>query len=165
MEKSYYVVDAFASEPFTGNPAAVVLNADGIDDARMQTIAAEFNLSETTFVLPPTAHDQRSPAQTGRPVEAGRQSRHDTAACHTSTVRPLWLSDKTWPTHATVRVRRHAGNKPAFISVQCRGAVAKPATSAFRETQAVRGQSPTHRLARRGKAHACTTLRASHARP
>ena len=108
---------------------------------------------------------QRSPAQTGRPVEAGRQSRHDTAAYRTSTVRPQGLSDTTWPTHATIRFRRHADNKPAFISVQCRGAVAKPATSAHRETQAVRGRSPTHRLACRGKADACTTLRASHARP
>ncbi len=48
----YAVVDAFASEAFTGNPAAVVLDAGGLDDARMAAIAREFNLSETTFVLP-----------------------------------------------------------------------------------------------------------------
>ena len=54
MDRSYYVVDAFASEPFTGNPAAVVLDAGGLDDDDMLRIAAEFNLSETTFVLPPT---------------------------------------------------------------------------------------------------------------
>ncbi len=54
MERSYYVIDAFAGEPFAGNPAAVVLDALGLDDRRMQAIAEEFNLSETTFVLPPT---------------------------------------------------------------------------------------------------------------
>ena len=54
MERPYYVIDAFAGEPFAGNPAAVVLNVLGLDDRQMQAIAEEFNLSETTFVLPPT---------------------------------------------------------------------------------------------------------------
>jgi PhzF family phenazine biosynthesis protein len=53
MGRPYYVIDAFASERYTGNPAAVVLDAEGLDDAAMRAIAAEFNLSETTFVLPP----------------------------------------------------------------------------------------------------------------
>jgi trans-2,3-dihydro-3-hydroxyanthranilate isomerase len=45
-------VDAFTSERFAGNPAAVVLDAQGLDDARMQQIAREMNLSETAFILP-----------------------------------------------------------------------------------------------------------------
>ncbi len=53
MSWPYYVVDAFTSQRYAGNPAAVVLDAEGLDDAQMQAIAAEFNLSETTFVLPP----------------------------------------------------------------------------------------------------------------
>jgi len=53
MGLPYYVIDAFASERYTGNPAAVVLDAAGLDESAMQAIAAEFNLSETTFVLPP----------------------------------------------------------------------------------------------------------------
>ncbi len=52
MPKSFYVVDAFTAEPFAGNPAAIVLDAAGLTDRRMQQVAAEFNLSETTFVLP-----------------------------------------------------------------------------------------------------------------
>lgn len=52
MEKRYYVIDAFTRERFSGNPAAVVLDCEGLDDTSMQRIAAEFNLSETTFVLP-----------------------------------------------------------------------------------------------------------------
>ncbi len=58
MHRPYFIVDAFASAPFTGNPAAVVLDADGLDERTMQLVAAEFNLSETTFVL--TARDQHA---------------------------------------------------------------------------------------------------------
>jgi PhzF family phenazine biosynthesis protein len=54
MERRYYVIDVFASAAFSGNPAAVVLDARGMDDAQMQAVAAEFNLSETTFILAPS---------------------------------------------------------------------------------------------------------------
>ncbi len=50
-EFEYSVVDAFTARPFAGNPAGVVFAADGLDDEQMRAIAAEFNLSETTFVL------------------------------------------------------------------------------------------------------------------
>ncbi|MGK5006136.1 PhzF family phenazine biosynthesis protein [Janthinobacterium sp. LB2P70] len=46
-------VDVFSSVPFLGNPLAVVLEADGLDDAQMQAIARWTGLSETTFVLAP----------------------------------------------------------------------------------------------------------------
>lgn len=52
--RRYKVVDAFSAEPFKGNPVAVVLDTQGLDDAAMQAIARWTNLSETTFVLPPT---------------------------------------------------------------------------------------------------------------
>ncbi|RPH43358.1 MAG: PhzF family phenazine biosynthesis protein [Burkholderiales bacterium] len=48
-------VDVFTDRPFLGNPVAVVLDADGLDGAAMQRIARWTNLSETTFVLQPTA--------------------------------------------------------------------------------------------------------------
>src|SRR5262245_53366053 len=51
----YHVLDVFTKERFGGNPLAVVLDADGLDGRRMQKIAREFNLSETVFVLKPTA--------------------------------------------------------------------------------------------------------------
>lgn len=47
-------LDVFADRPQRGNPLAVVLEADGLDDQHMQRIAAWTNLSETTFLLPPT---------------------------------------------------------------------------------------------------------------
>lgn len=48
-------VDVFTTEAFGGNPLAVVLDAGGLSTLQMQSIAAEFNYSETTFVLPPRA--------------------------------------------------------------------------------------------------------------
>jgi PhzF family phenazine biosynthesis protein len=47
-------VDVFTRRAFGGNPVAVVLDADGLDGARMQAIARWTNLSETAFVLAPT---------------------------------------------------------------------------------------------------------------
>lgn len=51
----YQVVDVFTDRPYTGNPLAVVLDAGGLGADRMRAVAREFNLSETTFVLPPTS--------------------------------------------------------------------------------------------------------------
>jgi len=50
----YLLLDVFTDRPFGGNPLAVFPDAQGIDAKTMQAIAKEFNLSETTFVLPPT---------------------------------------------------------------------------------------------------------------
>ena len=48
-------VDAFTSQPLSGNACAVVFDADDLDTATMQAIAREQNLSETSFVLRPSA--------------------------------------------------------------------------------------------------------------
>ncbi len=50
MPVPLYVVDAFASRPFTGNPAAVCLLDESADDEWMQSVANEMNLSETAFL-------------------------------------------------------------------------------------------------------------------
>lgn len=52
MKLPLYQVDAFADAPFTGNPAAVVPLEAPLDDALLQAIAAENNLSETAYLLP-----------------------------------------------------------------------------------------------------------------
>jgi trans-2,3-dihydro-3-hydroxyanthranilate isomerase len=49
----YVRVNVFTGERFGGNPLAVLTDARGLTDEQMQAIAREFNLSETTFVLPP----------------------------------------------------------------------------------------------------------------
>lgn len=53
----YRVVDVFTEQPLEGNALAVFPDASGIDDATMQKIAKELNLSETTFVSPATRAD------------------------------------------------------------------------------------------------------------
>ncbi|MBV8471975.1 MAG: PhzF family phenazine biosynthesis protein [Hyphomicrobiales bacterium] len=53
MRRAYHILDVFTETPLTGNPLAVVLDAEGLDDARMQAIAGEFNLAETVFVREP----------------------------------------------------------------------------------------------------------------
>ena len=59
MRLDYVTLDVFTDRRFGGNPLAVVLDADGLDTDAMQTIAREFNYSETTFVCRPSdpAHD------------------------------------------------------------------------------------------------------------
>lgn len=53
----YFVLDVFTDQPFSGNPLAVVLGADDLDDKNLQRIAREFNLSETVFLLTATRAD------------------------------------------------------------------------------------------------------------
>ena len=53
MLLQFETVDVFTADQFSGNPLAVVLNAEGLSTEQMQAVAAEFNLAETTFVLPP----------------------------------------------------------------------------------------------------------------
>lgn len=50
----YRQVDVFTDRPLSGNPLAVFLDAEGLTDDEMQAVAREMNLSESTFVLPPT---------------------------------------------------------------------------------------------------------------
>ena len=61
MRIRFETADVFTDRRFGGNPLAVFPDAAGLTDAEMQALAAEMNLSETTFVLPPS-----DPANTAR---------------------------------------------------------------------------------------------------
>ena len=52
-----YQIDAFTKENFKGNPAGVVVNADGLSDRQMQLIARELNNSETAFLFSSNTND------------------------------------------------------------------------------------------------------------
>jgi PhzF family phenazine biosynthesis protein len=54
-------VDAFTSAPFAGNPAAICFLDEPGDPAWMQAVAAEMNLSETAFLVPPASSDPTGP--------------------------------------------------------------------------------------------------------
>jgi trans-2,3-dihydro-3-hydroxyanthranilate isomerase len=60
MKRRFYTLDVFTAHALSGNPLAVVLDSHGLDDAKMQSIAREFNLSETVFVFPPHDHTNRA---------------------------------------------------------------------------------------------------------
>jgi trans-2,3-dihydro-3-hydroxyanthranilate isomerase len=61
MRRKFHTLDVFTDTAFAGNPLAVVLDCDGLDEQRMQAIAREFNLAETVFVFEP-----RDPVNTAR---------------------------------------------------------------------------------------------------
>lgn len=56
-ERRLLQIDAFSDRPLGGNPCAVVLDADGLDDSTLLAIAREMNLSETAFVVPSARAD------------------------------------------------------------------------------------------------------------
>ncbi len=96
-------IDVFTEQPCLGNALAVVLDAEGLDDAAMQRFARWTNLSETTFLLPPTdaAADYRVRIFTpgGELPFAG----HPTlGSCH------AWLEAGGQPQHAGVVVQQCA---------------------------------------------------------
>lgn len=57
MLRRFRQIDVFGSGPYSGNPVAVVLDADDLDDDDLRRFATWTNLSEATFVLPPTTAD------------------------------------------------------------------------------------------------------------
>lgn len=61
MRRKFHTLDVFTETALAGNPLAVVLDCEGLDDRRMQALAREFNLAETVFVLEP-----RDPINTAR---------------------------------------------------------------------------------------------------
>lgn len=128
-------VDVFTQTALQGNPVAVVLHADGLSDAQMQAFARWTNLSETTFVLQPTAEGLAAGADyqlriftpAGELAFAG----HPTlGSCH------AWLEAGGQPQRADmvvqecgiglVRVRRE-GDRLAFAAPALRRAEASPA--------------------------------------
>ena len=82
--KTYRIfqVDAFTRERFAGNPAGVVVNADGLSEAQMQAMARELNNAETAFVLSPTASDHDVWIRFFTPTTEVPSCGHATIAAH-----------------------------------------------------------------------------------
>lgn len=77
-----YQVDAFTVRPLTGNPAGVVLAADGMTDAQMLAVARELNNSETAFVLAADGDDHDVRVRFFTPVTEVPSCGHATVAAH-----------------------------------------------------------------------------------
>ena len=104
-----FQVDSFTSTPFTGNPAGVVLGADGLDDRSMQAIARELNNSETAFVLAPDGPDHEVRVRFFTPTVEVPSCGHATIAAHYVRARVLGLP------HCTVVQKIGAGILPVAI--------------------------------------------------
>jgi PhzF family phenazine biosynthesis protein len=85
--RAFQQVDVFATTPYRGNPVAVVLDATDLSTEQMQRFANWTNLSETTFVLPPTAPGADYQVRIFTPVSELPFAGHPTlGTCH------AWLS-------------------------------------------------------------------------
>jgi PhzF family phenazine biosynthesis protein len=88
MERRLHEVDVFATTPYAGNPVAVVLDGRGLTTKEMQRFAHWTNLSETTFVLPPTEPDADYRVRIFTPVAELPFAGHPTlGTCH------AWVSE------------------------------------------------------------------------
>ncbi|MDQ3733270.1 MAG: PhzF family phenazine biosynthesis protein [Actinomycetota bacterium] len=89
MSRPFQQVDVFTTTPYLGNPVAVVLDAEGLSTEQMQRLARWTNLSETTFVLPPTEPGADYRVRIFTPVTELPFAGHPTlGTCH------AWLSTK-----------------------------------------------------------------------
>ncbi len=87
MQRSFTQVDVFTTTPYAGNPVAVVLDAEGLSTEQMARFANWTNLSETTFVLPPTDPSADYKVRIFTPVQELPFAGHPTlGTCH------AWLS-------------------------------------------------------------------------
>lgn len=77
-----YQIDAFTTQRYQGNPAGVVANAAGLDDAQMQLIARELNNSETAFILPAEGPDHDLRLRFFTPVTEVPVCGHATVSAH-----------------------------------------------------------------------------------
>jgi PhzF family phenazine biosynthesis protein len=96
-------VDVFTDVPFVGNPVAVVLDADGLDEDAMRRIARWTNLSETTFVLAPTQPGADYRVRIFTPADELPFAGHPTlGTCH------AWLEEGGTPAAGDVVVQECA---------------------------------------------------------
>ncbi len=120
MALTFHLLDVFTEQPLSGNPLAVVEQADHLSQAQMQAIAREFNLSETVFLQSPRAANARAHLRIFTPARELPFAGHPTigAACLLSE-----LADATSGEEAQfvleegvgpvpVRVCRRAGHAP-----------------------------------------------------
>lgn len=94
-QRRFMQIDVFSPVPYRGNPLAVVVDAEGLSDADMQNFARWTNLSETTFLLPPTHPEADYRVRIFTPSEELPFAGHPTlGSCH------AWLAAGGQPRHA-----------------------------------------------------------------
>jgi PhzF family phenazine biosynthesis protein len=110
-----FQVDAFTTERFTGNPAGVVLDADGLTDAEMLAIARELNNADTAFVLQPDGADHELRVRFFTPRTEASFVGHATVATHFVLSRDD--APRLHPAGGRVRQRQKSG----IVDIEVRG--------------------------------------------
>jgi len=113
-------VDAFTTQPFAGNPAAVVTRAEGCTAAEMQVIAREMNLSETVFVLPATDPEADLQIRWFTPTTEVALCGHATIACFHALAEEGRLGSGR--AARTFRVQTRSGTLPVRVEPGAEGA-------------------------------------------
>jgi PhzF family phenazine biosynthesis protein len=120
VARPFRQVDVFGADSLLGNPVAVVLDAEGLDDDAMQRLARWTNLSETTFVLPPSNPDADYRVRIFTPAAELPFAGHPTlGTCH------AWLEQGGRP-HGGATVQECAAGLIPIRSVDDRLAFAAP---------------------------------------
>lgn len=125
MSLPFATYDVFTDTRFAGNPLAIVYDADALSDAQMQTIAREFNLSETIFVRTPEVAQHEASVRIFTPTKELPFAGHPTIGCaialaerrHSSaTDIILVLEERVGPVRCGVKIDPHGASFAEFTA-------------------------------------------------
>jgi trans-2,3-dihydro-3-hydroxyanthranilate isomerase len=114
MRLPFHTYDVFTNRKFAGNPLAIVEGADGLSTAQMQTIAREFNLSETIFVMAPDDPANTAKVRIFFPTAEIPFAGHPTIGCAIHLAKKKYKDGCSFET--TIRLEEVAGLVPVKVS-------------------------------------------------
>ncbi len=114
MKLPFHTLDVFTTRRFAGNPLAVVLEADGLSTDQMQTMAREFNLSETIFVRKPADPANTASVRIFFPTAEIPFAGHPTIGCAILLAERKYKPGCSFET--TIRLEEVAGLVPVKVS-------------------------------------------------
>lgn len=116
----FFVYDVFTVQPYTGNPLAIVEQAEGLSTAQMQTMARQFNLSETIFVMPPRDAGHRARVRIFFPTAEIPFAGHPTLGCAVHLTRAEFDAGAS---QVEIVLEEEAGLVPVTLTRQADGSV------------------------------------------
>lgn len=114
MKLPFYTYDVFTARRFAGNPLAIVQEADGLSTEQMQTIAREFNLSETIFVMKPKDAANTASVRIFFPTAEIPFAGHPTVGCAIHLASGKYKEGCSFET--TIRLEEVAGLVPVKVT-------------------------------------------------
>lgn len=126
MQRRFLTLDVFTSRRLTGNPLAVVLDAQELESGAMQALAREFNLPETVFVLPPDNPAHRARLRIFTPATELPFAGHPTVGAAVALARiagggepqAFVLEENIGPVACTAQLRQGDGGYAVFALPQ-----------------------------------------------